>query len=242
MFNSLQIIDRLEFIHSKDIIYRDVKPENFLFGINDPNVLYIIDFRLCKKYRSSKTGKHLMPKLTGKFNGTLRYASPNAIKGKESNRRDDLISFGYLLIFIYKKELQWQEIFKNLNKKNYLNYAFLKIHDSGRLFNNLPPEFKEYIKYCRNLKFEQDPDYEYLCSIFTRIISNNNFDYKKISFSWLNNKNKKFFGIPIDNSRRKASPKSRLYKSIQELRTKRLNRESRNKSVEKYKQFGFNFK
>ena len=45
---ALQLIERLEFIHSKDIIYRDVKPENFMIGINDPNVIYIIDFGLCK--------------------------------------------------------------------------------------------------------------------------------------------------------------------------------------------------
>ena len=55
----LQVLDRLEWIHSKDIIYRDIKPENFLIGIDDPNVIYIVDFGLCKKYRSSKTGKHL---------------------------------------------------------------------------------------------------------------------------------------------------------------------------------------
>ena len=67
----MQILDRLEFIHSKDIIYRDIKPENFLIGINDPNVIYIVDFGLCKKYRSSKTGRHILPKLTGKFNGNF---------------------------------------------------------------------------------------------------------------------------------------------------------------------------
>ena len=56
----LQVLDRLEWIYSKDIIYRDIKPENFLIGIDDPNVIYIVDFGLCKKYRSSKTGKHLI--------------------------------------------------------------------------------------------------------------------------------------------------------------------------------------
>ena len=109
----LQVLDRLEWIHSKDIIYRDIKPENFLIGIDDPNVIYIVDFGLCKKYRSSKTGKHLMPRLTGKFNGTLRYASSNVVRGKESSRRDDLISLGYMLIFILKKDLPWQSTFKN---------------------------------------------------------------------------------------------------------------------------------
>ena len=45
---AIQIIERLEFIHSKNLIYRDVKPENFMTGIKDPDVLYIIDFGLCK--------------------------------------------------------------------------------------------------------------------------------------------------------------------------------------------------
>ena len=96
----IQLIDRFEWIHAKDIVYRDIKPENFLIGINDPNVIYVVDFGFCKKYRSSKTGKHILPKNTGKFNGTLRYASPHTIKGKEHSRRDDLISLGYMLIYI----------------------------------------------------------------------------------------------------------------------------------------------
>ena len=98
----IQIIERLKWIHSKDLVYRDIKPDNFLIGINDPNVIYIIDFGLCKKYRSSKTGKHIFPKLTGQLNGTIKYASPNAIRGKEISRRDDLISLGYMLIYLLK--------------------------------------------------------------------------------------------------------------------------------------------
>ena len=101
---ALQLIERLEFIHSKDIVYRDVKPENFMIGIEDPNVIYIIDYGLCKKYRSSKTGRHIQPRCINKFIGTLKYASSNVIKGKESSRRDDLISLG-LCLFIYIKEI-----------------------------------------------------------------------------------------------------------------------------------------
>ena len=104
---SIQIIERLEFIHSKDIIYRDMKPGNLLIGIKDPNVIYIIDYGLCKKYRSSKTGKHILPKDLKKFVGTLKYASSNVVKGKESSRRDDLISLGFVLIQLYRRNLPW---------------------------------------------------------------------------------------------------------------------------------------
>ena len=216
----IQILDRLEWIHSKDIIYRDVKPQNFLIGINDPNVIYIVDFGLCKKYRSSKTGKHIMPKLTGKFNGTLKYASLNALKGKESSRRDDLISLGYMLIYIIKKELPWQGTFKNLNKSSYFDLLYYKdTNGCGKLFDNLPKEFSEYIKYCRNLKFEQDPNYSYLRSLFVNILSKMNLDYKILAFSWIkNDKNKKLLGVPRNKSKRKETPQSRLLKSLEKHR------------------------
>ena len=211
----MQILDRLEFIHSKDIIYRDVKPENFLIGIKDPNVIYIIDFGLCKKYRSSKTGKHILPKLTGKFNGTLRYASPNVVRGKESSRRDDLISLGYMLIYLLKKELPWQETFANLNKSQYIELIYLKDTNAcGQLFKNIPKDFSEFIKYSRNLKFDQNPNYAYLRSILVKIIYNNNFNYKNITFSWINSKNKELLGIPKNNHKRRCSPQSRLLKYI----------------------------
>ena len=88
---AIQVIERLEFIHSKDYIYRDVKPENLMIGIQDPNVIYIIDYGLCKKYRSSKTGKHIQPKNIKKFIGTLKYSSSNVVKGKK--RVEEMILF-----------------------------------------------------------------------------------------------------------------------------------------------------
>ena len=228
----MQILDRLQFIHSKDIIYRDIKPENFLIGINDPNVIYIVDFGLCKKYRSSKTGKHILPKLTGKFNGTLRYASPNVVRGKESSRRDDLISLGYMLIYLLKKDLPWQETFANLNKTKYFELIYLKdTNASGQLFKDIPIEFSEYIKYSRNLKFEQNPDYTYLRSLLGKVIYNNNFNYKKITFSWIKSNNKELLGMPRNNHKRKGSPQSRLLKYIIEERIKKLYRQA--KSQEK---------
>ena len=222
----LQLLDRLEWIHSKNIIYRDVKPENFLIGIDDPNVIYVIDFGLCKKYRSSKTGKHILPKLTGKFNGNYKFCSPNIMKGKESSRRDDLISLGYILIYLIKKELPWGDNFKKMDNSNYFRITYLKDTNAcGNLFKNIPPEFCEYIKYTRNLKFEQDPNYSYLRLLLNKVISNFNFNFKKLTFSWINCGNKKLLSIPKNNSKRKSSPQSRLFKKIKENQMKRVNSE-----------------
>ena len=102
--SSLQILDRIEWVHANNIVYRDIKPENFLFGKSDNDVLYLIDFGLCRKYRSSKTGQHIPPKNLGKFTGTSRYASVYAMAGNEQSRRDDIESIGYMIIYFMKKK------------------------------------------------------------------------------------------------------------------------------------------
>ena len=134
----IQLLDRLEWIHSKNIIYRDIKPENFLIGLKDPNIIYIIDFGFCKKYRSSKTGKHVPQKNLNKFAGTPSFCSTNVLMGKEPSRRDDLISLGYVLIFLIKKKLPW-----DLDvRKFYLQSLKIKeTNDNGKLFSYLPEEF-----------------------------------------------------------------------------------------------------
>ena len=99
---AIQIIERIQWVHSQKIIHRDIKPDNFLIGLNDPNIIYLIDFGLSKKYRSSTTGNHIKYSKLKKFVGSLRYASVNALKLREQSRRDDLESIGYMLIYLIK--------------------------------------------------------------------------------------------------------------------------------------------
>ena len=215
----LQIIDRLEWIHSKDIIYRDVKPDNFLIGIKDPNVIYIIDFGLCKKYRSSKTGKHILPKYSRKFNGNLKFCSPYAIKGKESSRRDDLISLGYMLIFLLKKELPWDNYKGKITISKLFEIIYLKENDGfGKLFKNIPKELVEFFKYTKKLKFEQEPNYSFLRSLLNKIIFNMN--YKQLTFSWIKSKDQKLFATSQRKSKRKISPFIRIFNNIEKRKIK----------------------
>ena len=228
----IQLIDRFEWIHSKNIIYRDIKPENFLIGLENPNIIYIIDFGFCKKYRSSKTGKHVLPKNIHQFYGTIRFGSPNVLRGKQPSRRDDLISLGYMLIFFIKKKLPWDFNSPIFDKTKYLNSIKIKESNAnGQLFSNLPTEFFEYINYTRNLKFEQKPDYTYLKSLFLNIITKKNMDYNRITFSWIYFDNRILFGIPSNNSKRKNNAINRIFNNIKELAKVRLERERSQKNV-----------
>ena len=225
---AIQILERLEFIHSKGILYRDVKPQNFLIGIKDPNLIYIIDFGLCKKYRSSKTGKHIMPKHIGTLTGSFIYASPNVIRGKQPSRRDDLISLGYMLIYLLKRDLPWMHMFKYikvLDKEKYYKLIELKeTNGNGKLFNKIPNELVEYINYTRNLKFAQEPDYSFLRSLFKKhIISQMSLTQEKLIFNWnnLNPRNSK----KRNNS--KSNVNNRIYKKLKNNIAKRLKIENK---------------
>ena len=217
---AIQIIERLQFIHSKDIIYRDVKPENLLIGIEDPNIIYIIDYGLCKKYRSSKTGKHILPKDIKKFIGTLKYSSSNVVKGKEASRRDDLISLGFVLIYLYKRNLPWSSKFKGLDEENYFKTIHAKeTFDDGNLFKYLPEEMVNFLKYVNNLRFEEDPDYSYMKGCFQKILTRLNIYKTKVNFSWINSEDIKL--APKLKYHKREGSRIRLLKSLENNRQKR---------------------
>ena len=234
---AIQILDRIEFVHSKNIIHRDIKPENFLLGYNNSPIIYIIDFGISRKYRSSRTGKHIKFSLTGKLFGTVRYVSFNASRGVQQSRRDDLESIGYMLLYIMKGKLPWQGI--NMRdhdrKKKYLQMLYLKKNITPEMLcKGLPQEFTEYVKYCKNLAFEQDPDYEYLRNLFRNILkkihekNDLNFSWnKKLFFRIMNSKKEISQEKYINLLKRKESPQTRLYRIIQKSLEKNENSKKR---------------
>ena len=184
----LKIVPILKFIHDKHIIHRDIKPDNFAIGYEDPCQIYILDFGLAKKFRSSKTLKQIPMIKHSRLTGTARYASINALKGYEQSRRDDLESLGYVLAYLLRGSLPWQGMPAKTKEEKYTKILNKKLTITVEsLLKNYPQELINYIKYCRILKYEQDPDYEYLIELFKNVITiklNDKIDYK---FEWSNN-------------------------------------------------------
>ena len=176
-----QMINILKNIHDKHIIHRDVKPDNFVMGRKEYNaILYIVDFGLAKKYRSSKTLKQLPLTKRKSLTGTARYASIHALQGYEQSRRDDLESVGYTLMYFLCCILPWQNI-KIKNKKEKYNKILNKKKEisSKELGKDFPIEFAEILEYFKNLGYTEDPDYEMCKRKLLKIIQDekSKFDY-----------------------------------------------------------------
>ena len=158
------------------------------------NTIYMIDFGLAKKFRSSRTLQHIKFTNNKKLTGTARYASINALRGCEQSRRDDLEAIGYVLMYFLRGFLPWQGLKVDKREDRYKKiYEKKKSTSPEELcagfpsnlfnFNRLVVELTEYVHYTRNLGFEQDPDYNYLRGLFKRIMDSKNFIHD-FNFDW----------------------------------------------------------
>ena len=174
-----QLLKIFELIHECHIVHRDIKPANIAIGRDEKSkYLYLLDFGLSKKYRSSKTKSHYPFVKKNKLVGNARYSSINALNGGSQSRRDDLESLGYLLVYFIKGRLPWQGHISNSKDDKYYKIKKIKAETTPeQLCQELPPQFEEYISYTRNLEYAEDPDYNYLRNLFLEVLKNFNWEF-----------------------------------------------------------------
>ncbi|TDL17427.1 kinase-like protein [Rickenella mellea] len=171
-----QMISRVQSVHDKSLIYRDIKPDNFLIGppgTTNENTIHIIDFGMAKHYRDPKTKQHIPYRERKSLSGTARYMSINTHLGREQSRRDDLESLGHVFMYFLRGGLPWQGLKAATNKQKYEKIGEKKQSTPiSDLCEGFPEEFAIYMNYVRKLGFEEQPDYDFLRELFTKVLKN----------------------------------------------------------------------
>ncbi|CAD8205423.1 unnamed protein product [Paramecium octaurelia] len=179
-----QLLGTLQQVHERGVIHRDFKPENILTGYQlDNGIIYLVDYGVSKVYLDTQ-GKHIPPKDKKSFIGTTRYASIAAHRGHELGRKDDVESMFYVMIYLLKGKLPWQNL-QNIghrDRTSLVGEVKMKT-EVAELCKDIPSEFAEILNYLKKLEFKSEPDYKYMKSLILKAASNNQIIMDKV-FEW----------------------------------------------------------
>lgn len=171
-----QMLSRVQTIHEKNLIYRDIKPDNFLIGrpgTKGAGTVYVVDFGMAKQYRDPKTKQHIPYRERKSLSGTARYMSINTHLGREQSRRDDLEALGHVFFYFLRGGLPWQGLKAATNKQKYEKIGEKKQSTPiAELGEGYPDEFGIYLSYVRKLTFDETPDYDFLRDLFATAMQN----------------------------------------------------------------------
>ena len=168
----IRMIEILENIHSHYVIHRDIKPENFMILENE---IYLIDFGLATFYINEEHEHSIFRDDRDFIIGSPKYISINIHNGIEPSRRDDLISIGYIYLYLYFGKLLWSDADPTvetyspihiLNEKNQFRKKYKVTEVITKIALKCNEKINEYIDYCYNLKYAEMPNYNRLKELF----------------------------------------------------------------------------
>jgi serine/threonine protein kinase len=174
---ALQMISRIEFLHSYGFIHCDIKPDNFVLNLEkekenenvnenknakDNLVIYLIDYGLAEPYINLKTKEHKKLKEQQGPKGTFDFCSINNHMGISLSRRDDIESLAYCLIYFYLGKLPWSSRNSSIKSRENIMNAKIEFCSFGKNIKNLHKNLCKILDYATRLQFEEKPNYKYL--------------------------------------------------------------------------------
>ena len=157
----IQMVERIRTLHQHLLVHRDIKPDNFVFGLgNKKTKLYLIDFGFTRRY-TNDNGIHIPFKENCSLLGTPNFVSLNVHKGYEASRRDDLESAILIMIYLHMGELSWE----STNNNNTNTNNIIKAKEDIIYDRDIPELLIDLLVHIRRLTFEEQPDYDYILEL-----------------------------------------------------------------------------
>ena len=157
----IQMVERIRMLHQHLLVHRDIKPDNFVFGLgNKKTKLYLIDFGFTRRY-TNDNGIHIPFKENCSLLGTPNFVSLNVHKGYEASRRDDLESAILIMIYLHMGELSWE----STNNNNTNTNNIIKAKEDIIYDRDIPELLIDLLVHIRRLTFEEQPDYDYILEL-----------------------------------------------------------------------------
>ena len=168
-----KMITLMQNIHELHVIHRDIKPDNFMVKNNE---LFLIDFGL-SHVCIDENSQHVENTQQTEITGNIRFCSYYVMTGEKPSIRDDMISLGFLFLYILCFELPWDHvpaIEDNQYPRNHImnarnkKIARMKHMSSIKKFSaSVNENMIMYFQYIYSISYHEYPSYDALRNLFT---------------------------------------------------------------------------
>lgn len=216
LINIYGIASALAFLHSNEVLHRDLKPQNILLDAN----LYpkIADFGL-SKINSMNNNDTLSGQSTSEMKGTLIYMSPEIIESSKYTPACDVYAFSIIVYQLITKLKPYPNIRTEYNLMN----AVTKNRMRPVMPDSIPGVYKKMIEKCWEQSPELRPSFE---QIKKDLKTNQDFVTEKVDMEEFN----RYIEF-VESSEKFYHKDNRIFYSSYYLKTDELENNEEVKSI-----------